>query len=114
MKLPNNEMFESMSAAQTNWMTSMTKLGEIAASGQRQMMAQHMKVLETCQNVATRQSELLKDVSEPTEYFAKATEVASDFGRDMAAVARESLEMQMELGGEMARAFQAQEASENA
>ena len=92
-----NEMSDMFMKANGNLVESMMKMSTVAMEAQGQMARRQMAVFEKCMDAGNRQMNMLKDVRDGGEFIAKSSELATDFGQEMASMMRETMDAQAEM-----------------
>ena len=106
--IPMNDVTEKVLQANGGMMESMLRLGAVAMENQNQLASQQMALFEKAMSLGDHQMALLKDVRDPSEYLSKAAALLSDYGQEMGAAMRETMEMQVQMGTKLVEAMQAQ------
>ena len=100
------EMSEKFLKANGQFLDSYMRVGTIAMENQSRIAKHQAAAMEKWVDAGNRQLALMKEARDPAEFIGKAGELVSDFGQEMATMMREAIEMQAELGGNLANAIQ--------
>ena len=101
-----NEMSDMFMKANGAFADSMMKMSSVALEAQGQMARRQMAMFEKCMDAGNRQMSMLKDVRDGGEFIAKSSELATDFGQEMASMMRETMDAQAEMMNTIMAAWQ--------
>ena len=91
-----DEISQWVMKANGAFLESAMRAGQVAAEKQGQMMKHQMVVMEKLMAAGNEQLALAKEARDGQEYFAKASEAATELGQTVATLTREAFELQAE------------------
>ena len=100
------EMSQLMVKANEAFFGSAMRVGQLAAEKQQELLKQQAEVAKKMLAAGNEQIALVKDAKDGVVYMEKATAAATEFGQEMASMARESFEFQAEAAAKLLDAWQ--------